>query len=59
MATNTLFDSENQNSSSSKVFLIVIGFLVVLSAGGFGLWKCSDDTKAKNRRRQIFRRKNA
>ena len=47
MTTNTLFDSENQKSSPSKVFLIVIVFLVVLSAGAFGLWKYTSDTKTK------------
>ncbi len=38
MATNTLFDSENQKSSK-KPLIILAALVIVFAAGGFGLWK--------------------
>ncbi len=39
MATNTLFDSEKQKSSSNKILIIFAAFLVIFAAGGFGVWR--------------------
>jgi hypothetical protein len=47
MATNTLFDSENQQSASKKVVIIIISLLIVFAAGGFGLWKYSNNVEKK------------